>query len=127
MPLYEYKCRRCGTAREVRHGFNENFAEPCVECGGEMARVFTPAGIVFKGSGFYVTDSRKSSDAGAGKPAAEKSSGAATPAAGDGSASKPASETSTSTDKASSPAAKSDTPAPKSDSPKSSPKSDAAA
>ena len=61
MPLYEYRCKECGSLKEVRHGFKEPHTEPCPTCGGEMARVFSPTGIVFKGSGFYVNDSRKSS------------------------------------------------------------------
>ncbi|MBV8154989.1 MAG: FmdB family transcriptional regulator [Candidatus Eremiobacteraeota bacterium] len=60
MPLYDYKCTKCGTVREVRHGFNETNTEPCAACGAAMARVFNPAPIVFKGSGFYKTDSRPS-------------------------------------------------------------------
>ena len=63
MPLYEYRCKQCGELKEVWHGFKETHAEPCPHCGGELARVFNPAGIVFKGSGFYVNDSRKSSEA----------------------------------------------------------------
>jgi putative FmdB family regulatory protein len=59
MPLYDYKCAQCGKIVEVRHGFNERHGEPCPACGGSLARVFNPAPIVFKGSGFYVTDSRK--------------------------------------------------------------------
>ena len=59
MPLYDYKCTNCGAVREVRHGFNESHDEPCSECGAPMSRVFNPAPIVFKGSGFYVTDSKK--------------------------------------------------------------------
>lgn len=62
MPLYEYQCRACGKRTEVRHGFKETFEDACVECGGEMARVYSPAGIVFKGSGFYLTDSRKAAE-----------------------------------------------------------------
>jgi putative FmdB family regulatory protein len=127
MPLYEYKCRQCGTVREVRHGFKESFNEPCTECGAEMARVFTPAGIVFKGSGFYVTDSRKSgtatgssaakdSDA---KPAADKPAEAKTPET------KSSGESSSSSSSEKSTAEKPS--APKSDSTKSGPKSDAAA
>jgi putative FmdB family regulatory protein len=81
MPLYDYKCAQCGKVSEVRHGFNDSYAEPCPACGGTLARVFNPATIVFKGSGFYVTDSRKGrtsdspapADASpAGKPAAAK-------------------------------------------------------
>jgi putative FmdB family regulatory protein len=60
MPLYDYKCTQCGNVAEVRHGFNEGHDAPCPACGGILARVFNPAPIVFKGSGFYVTDSRKS-------------------------------------------------------------------
>ncbi len=59
MPLYDYQCRKCNEVTEVRHGFKESFEGVCPACGGEMARVFNPAGIVFKGSGFYITDSRK--------------------------------------------------------------------
>ncbi|HEY1429623.1 MAG TPA: FmdB family zinc ribbon protein [Candidatus Tumulicola sp.] len=69
MPLYDYKCTQCGKVSEVRHGFDETHAEACPACGGALARVFNPAPIVFKGSGFYVTDSRKSSASGSSKPA----------------------------------------------------------
>ncbi len=82
MPLYEYRCRRCGTLSEVWHGFGQRHGEPCAECAGELERVFHPAGIVFKGSGFYKTDSRKASSetgdsgkASGEKTAAEKASG----------------------------------------------------
>lgn len=67
MPLYDYQCRTCQKVTEVRHGFRETHQGTCPECGGELSRVFNPAGIVFKGSGFYVTDSRKSSDSGSGE------------------------------------------------------------
>jgi putative FmdB family regulatory protein len=58
MPLYDYRCTSCGTVVEVRHGFNDSHAGVCSKCGGALGRVFNPAPIVFKGSGFYVTDSR---------------------------------------------------------------------
>jgi putative FmdB family regulatory protein len=74
VPLYEYECRNCKALTDVRHGFGEAMKEACAACGGEMVRRFSPAGIVFKGSGFYKTDSRKSSDTGEGAPA--KSDGA---------------------------------------------------
>jgi putative FmdB family regulatory protein len=64
VPLYDYQCRQCSEVTEVRHGFKETFEGTCPKCGGEMARVFNPAGIVFKGSGFYITDSRKGGDGG---------------------------------------------------------------
>ena len=61
LPLYDYQCRTCSKVTEVRHGFREAYDGTCPDCGGELARVFNPAGIVFKGSGFYITDSRKNS------------------------------------------------------------------
>src|SRR5581483_3284283 len=69
MPLYDYRCAQCGKVTEVRHGFDEAFDSPCPACGGAMTRVFNPAPIVFKGSGFYVTDSRKTSASKDSKPA----------------------------------------------------------
>ena len=60
MPLYDYACTQCGHTLEVRHGFDEAYAQPCAKCGAAMRRVFNAAPILFKGSGFYVTDSRKS-------------------------------------------------------------------
>ncbi len=59
MPLYDYQCKQCQKVTEVRHGFRETHDAPCPACGGTLARVFNPAGIVFKGSGFYINDSRK--------------------------------------------------------------------
>ncbi len=59
MPLYDYECANCQKITEVRHGFDERHSDPCPHCGGELKRLFNPAGIVFKGSGFYITDSRK--------------------------------------------------------------------
>ena len=63
MPLYDYRCRACSQVTEVRHGFREAHTAVCPACGGDLARVFSPTGIVFKGSGFYLTDSRKASEA----------------------------------------------------------------
>ena len=65
MPLYEYRCSSCGQSVDIKHGFEETVSEPCAACGGALTRVFNPAGIVFKGSGFYVTDSRPKTSEGA--------------------------------------------------------------
>ena len=68
MPLYEYKCQECGLRFERRQSFTEEPVSICPECHGEVVRLNHPAGIIFKGSGFYVTDNRgKSSTAVAGK------------------------------------------------------------
>lgn len=76
MPLYDYQCSNCQKVREIRHGFNDTYAEPC-ECGGELKRVFNPAPIVFKGSGFYITDSRKPSSEGSSGSSSSSSESAA--------------------------------------------------
>jgi putative FmdB family regulatory protein len=83
VPLYDYQCKQCQKITEVRHGFKDVHTEPCPVCGGPLARVFNPAGIVFKGSGFYITDSRKGSASGtSGDSAAPAAATApATPAA----------------------------------------------
>jgi putative FmdB family regulatory protein len=62
MPLYDYACTRCGRVYEVRHGFDETHEKPCESCGAPLRRVFNPAPVLFKGSGFYVTDSRRSAE-----------------------------------------------------------------
>ena len=58
MPTYEYVCQSCGTHVEVFQRFSEAALTTCGVCGGELRKVFHPAGILFKGSGFYVNDSR---------------------------------------------------------------------
>lgn len=60
MPLYEYGCPSCGLVTDIRHGFDEKPEAKCERCGTALVRRFSAAPIVFKGSGFYVTDSRKS-------------------------------------------------------------------
>lgn len=60
MPLYEYGCTKCGHIADVRHGFDDKPEVTCEKCGAAMTRRFSAAPIVFKGSGFYVTDSRGS-------------------------------------------------------------------
>lgn len=61
MPLYEYLCQSCGLRFERRQQFSEPPVKTCPECGGEVVRLIQPAGIIFKGSGFYVTDNRSKS------------------------------------------------------------------
>jgi putative FmdB family regulatory protein len=61
MPLYEYQCQECGLRFERRQSFSEEAVKTCPECTGSVVRLIQPAGIIFKGSGFYVTDSRSKS------------------------------------------------------------------
>ena len=62
MPTYEYACTECGDRTEVVQSIADAPLTTCAVCGGRLRKVFSPVGIVFKGSGFYRTDSR-------GKPA----------------------------------------------------------
>jgi putative FmdB family regulatory protein len=85
MPTYEYVCQSCGTHVEVFQRFSEEPLTECGVCGGPLRKVFHPAGILFKGSGFYSTDSRSKAGAGSksGGDRSESSGGddsAATPA-----------------------------------------------
>ena len=58
MPTYEYACRACGTHVEVVQSFRDDPLTVCGLCGGELRKVFSAAGIIFKGSGYYSTDTR---------------------------------------------------------------------
>jgi putative FmdB family regulatory protein len=61
MPTYEYRCKECGEHLEVVQAFTDDPLTECPACGGPLRKVFGNIGITFKGSGFYKTDSRKSS------------------------------------------------------------------
>ena len=63
MPIYSYKCDKCGTRFERLQKFTDKPLTRCPECKGQVRRLIQPAGIVFKGSGWYITDSKKSSSA----------------------------------------------------------------
>ncbi|MET0697829.1 MAG: FmdB family zinc ribbon protein [Acidimicrobiia bacterium] len=69
MPTYEYTCKRCGENIEVFQSFSEKPLRKHQECGGDLQKVFHARGVVFKGSGFYSTDSRSSTTAKKSEPA----------------------------------------------------------
>jgi putative FmdB family regulatory protein len=71
MPTYEYACQSCGRHVEVFQKFSEDALTTCEVCGGPLRKVFHPAGILFKGSGFYATDSRRSSASSSGEKTKE--------------------------------------------------------
>ncbi len=64
MPIYEYMCGDCKEITEAIHGADENPTINCSTCGKRAKKIFSPAGLVFKGSGFYKTDSRSASCSG---------------------------------------------------------------
>ena len=59
MPTYQYACRECGHAFEQFQSFSDDALSECPECSGRLRKLFNAVGVVFKGSGFYRTDSRK--------------------------------------------------------------------
>jgi putative FmdB family regulatory protein len=62
MPTYQYKCKACDHRFEVTQRITEDPLTECPQCGGVIQRVLFPAGVVFKGSGWYVTDYRSGSE-----------------------------------------------------------------
>ena len=61
MPIYEYQCDTCGIRFERRQHMSDEPLKDCPECDGHVHRVIQPVGVIFKGSGFYITDSRHKS------------------------------------------------------------------
>ncbi len=62
MPTYEYECTQCRRHFERHQRITDAPIQTCPECGGQVRRVFYPVGVIFKGSGFYVTDNRRGSN-----------------------------------------------------------------
>ena len=61
MPTYEYECEKCACRFELKRRFSEDVKSPrCPKCRGKVRQLFSPSAILFKGSGFYVTDSLSS-------------------------------------------------------------------
>ncbi|MCA0331819.1 MAG: FmdB family transcriptional regulator [Actinobacteria bacterium] len=61
MPTYQYSCTDCGEPLEVVQSFTDDALTECPACGGRLRKLYNAVGIVFKGSGFYRTDSRSGS------------------------------------------------------------------
>jgi len=76
MPTYKYRCKKCGHEFEIRQHMSDQPLTECPVCEGDVRRVVGSVGIVFKGSGFYVTDNRSSNGKGRVKTS-EKSSDSA--------------------------------------------------
>lgn len=88
MPTYAYACTECDHRFEAQQAFTDDALTECPECEGRLRKLFNAVGIVFKGSGFYRTDSRGSTGAGkspassgSSEPASAKGSGESSPAA----------------------------------------------
>lgn len=79
MPTYQYVCTECGEPLEVVQKFSDDALTECPACDGKLRKVFSAAGIIFKGSGFYRTDSRS----GSGKPSTAGASSNGSSSTGD--------------------------------------------
>lgn len=79
MPIYEYECKNCTRRFEKMQPITADPITECVNCGGgPVRRIFHPVGVIFKGSGWYITDSRKptsSKEDGGGAGTSDKSTG----------------------------------------------------
>ena len=95
MPIYEYKCKDCGTHFEKRQKVSDEPMKVCEDCGGTVEKQWSRTGFQFKGEGWYVTDYGGKKDTGKSEP--EKSSSAESTTSSDG-ASKPKSDTAAKTD-----------------------------
>jgi putative FmdB family regulatory protein len=76
VPTYQYACTACGEQLEIVQKFTDEALTECPACGGRLRKVFSAAGIIFKGSGFYATDSRgsgKSSSSASSSSSSDKS------------------------------------------------------
>jgi len=75
MPVYEYECEQCGVRFERLQRMSEAALTECPECSGHIHRVMQPVGVIFKGSGFYVTDNRGRSSTGVPAPKKKEDEG----------------------------------------------------
>lgn len=88
MPTYVYRCQGCSTLQEAVQKITDDPLTTCEGCGGALRRVLQPVGIVFKGSGFYVTDYKRSDNGSTPSPSAPSGKS-------EGGESKPAADTPT--------------------------------
>lgn len=74
MPTYAYACTACDHRFEIHQSFSDDALTECPECTGRLRKLFSPVGVVFKGSGFYRTDSRSEAKASSSRSEAKASS-----------------------------------------------------
>ncbi len=96
VPTYEYVCTECGHTFEQFQSFTDDALRHCPECDGRLRKLFNAVGVVFKGSGFYRTDSRADATTTGAKGGAKDKSGSAASGADSGSSSGTASKESSS-------------------------------
>ncbi|WP_344340862.1 FmdB family zinc ribbon protein [Kitasatospora putterlickiae] len=74
MPTYQYQCTECGNGLEAVQKFTDEPLTTCPDCQGRLRKIFSAVGVVFKGSGFYRTDSRSSSSSSVGSGSSSSAS-----------------------------------------------------
>lgn len=79
MPTYQYACNDCGEQLEVVQKFTDDALTVCPKCEGNLRKVFSAVGIVFKGSGFYKTDNRSTSSTSSKSSSSSSSSSSSKP------------------------------------------------
>ena len=102
MPTYQYTCTECGEPLEAVQRITDPALTECPRCGGRLRKVFPAVGVVFKGSGFYRTDSRSAKAAAASGSNGDSSDSAKKPAESPNGSKTPAASTSASTSSSSS-------------------------
>ena len=88
MPTYQYACTSCGERLEVVQKFSDDPLTECPACSGTLRKVFSAVGVVFKGSGFYKTDSRRSKSSSSTSSSESSSSSSSDSKSGDSSSTK---------------------------------------
>ncbi|MFJ1757432.1 FmdB family zinc ribbon protein [Kitasatospora sp. NPDC088134] len=80
MPTYQYQCTECGNGLEAVQKFSDDALTTCPDCQGKLRKVFSAVGVVFKGSGFYRTDSRSGSSSSVASSSTSSTSSSSTSA-----------------------------------------------
>ena len=102
MPTYSYRCRDCDVAFDIQQSFDEDSLTVCPRCDGTLRKLFNTVGVVFKGSGFYRTDSRSGSSASVPASGGSSTSSSSTSSSGSGSSGSSSTSSTSSTSSAAS-------------------------
>ena len=105
MPTYSYACTECDNRFDAVQAFTDDALTTCPECSGRLRKLFNSVGVVFKGSGFYRTDSREAAKSSVKSDSSSSSSSEKTSSSSDSSSSSSTSSTSSSSPSTSTPAA----------------------
>jgi putative FmdB family regulatory protein len=100
VPTYTYACTDCGHRFDTVQSFSDDALTTCPECSGKLRKVFSPVGVVFKGGGFYRTDSRSGSSSSVPASSSESKSDSGSSASSGSSGSSGKGESSSSSAKA---------------------------